>query len=260
MMFQNNYPIFAQGVVLKGTMLENLSLYQRNMFDMIYGDYSDGIVTGVNIGIQNGTTVTISPGIVKYGKMLYHMYEETQIEAYPAQEPQYLRIRFLERKEKSDEIQLESAIVLDTKETDETQEMELCRFVLNNGAVLRNSYTDLHDYSTMHNTVNILETPYSARDKSTFSPDFLKRFGHELLKNNLSNAYDVSLAMECIKGEHISREVLEIYISKRLEIPVKSLTNQEIYKNLILALDKAKRGESGTGRTSNGPLRRMLVD
>ncbi len=259
-MFQNNYPVFAKGVVLKAAMLENISLYQRNMFDMVYGDYSDGIITGVKIGIQNGTTITISPGIVKHEDMLYHMYEEAQVVAYPAAETQYLRIRFYEKKEKSDEVQWESEIVLDTEETNEITEIELCRFVLNNGAVLRNSYTDLRDYSTMHNTVNIIETPYAARNQSTFSPKFLLEFGYELLKYNLTNAYDISFAMECIKGQPIAREVIEIYIGKRLETAIKSLTNQEIYKSLLSALDKAKRGENGTGRSSGMGVRRMIVD
>lgn len=259
-MFQNNYPVFAQGVVLKAAMLESVSTYQRNMLDMIYGDCSEGIVTGVEIGIQDGTTITVSPGIVKFGGMLYHMYVEAKIMAYPAAEPQYLRIRFLEKKEKSDEVQWKSEFILDTEEPDHKTELELCRFVLSNGAVLRNSYTDLKDYSTIHNTVNIIETPYSARDRSTFSPKFLMEYGHELLSYNLTNPYDISFAMECIKGQNISREIIELYICKRLELPAKSFSNQEIYKNLLSVLDKAKRGENGTGRTGGMGVRRMIVD
>lgn len=259
-MFQNNYPKFAQGVVLKAAMLENMSLYQRNMIGMIYSGYSDGILKGANPVIENGTTIVISPGIIKHKGMLYHMYNETRIDAQPSHDTQYLRIRFSEMVEKSDEIHFESEVILDENVPDATNETEICRFVLNNGAVLRNSYRDLKDYSTLHDTVNIIETMYSAEGRATFSPDFLKAFGREMLKYRLLDMYDIYFANECLKGEHINREIIERYLSTRLEMPYKSLSNQEIYKNLLRIADMARKGEGSAAGRSVMQARRMLVD
>lgn len=259
-MFQNNYPRFEKGVVLKATMLENMLLYQRNMLGILYDGYSEGILAGVNLSIENGTTIVISPGIIKHKDMLYHMYEETRVAAKPAHDTQYLRIRFKKPEKKSDEVQLESEIILDEHPASVEDELELCRFVLNNGAVLRNSYRDLKDYSTLHDTVNIIETMYSAADRPTFSPDFLMEFGREMLKYRLTDINDVYFANECLKGEHIKREIIERYLSRRLDMPYKKLSNQEIYRNLVRTADMARKGEtSGTGR-SVMQARRMLVD
>lgn len=258
-MFENNYPRFETGVVLKAAMLENMLLYQRNMLGILYDGYSDGILAGVDLSIENGTTIVISPGIIKHKDMLYHMYDEAKAEAYPSQDTQYLRIRFKEPEQKSDEVQLESEIVLDGQPAG-TDEAELCRFVLNRGAVLRNSYRDLKDYSTLHDTVNIIETMYSAAGRPTFSPDFLMEFGREMLKHRLTDMNDIYFANECLKGVHIKREIIERYLCMKLDMPYKELSNQEIYRNLIKAADMARRGEaSGTGRNVM-QARRMLVD
>lgn len=259
-MFQNNKPIFAGGVVLKAKMLDNVSMYSRNMLEILYEEYSDGILTGADINIENRTTIRISKGIIKYKGELYFMSEDKCIEAYPETDTQYLRVRFKEKEILIDEEKNETEFVLDTIKTDEACEIEICRFVLNNGAILRTDYTDLRDYATLHNTINILETNYSAQSKPTFSPKFLLEFGRKMSGYNLTNIDDVVFSTECLKEEHIKREIIERYISKRLSEHKSSYSNQEIYRKLIEICDIAKRGEAGGGMQGRMTQRRMLVD
>ena len=259
-MFHNNYPRFAAGVVLKAEMLENMSLYQRNMLGILYGDYSDGIVAGAGLKVADGTVISISPGIIRYGGMLYHMYEETKIEAYPSGSTQYLKIRFQEQIDRLDEVCLESEIFIEECPPEEQNEMELCRFVLNEGAVLRDTYRDLKDYSTIHDTINIIETPYSAIGAPTFSPGFLLEFAREALKYSSTNPHDISFIWDCLKEKPIKRELIEGYLCIRLGIPHKSFSNQEIYRNFLKIMDLIKRGENGGVSRTGMQARRMLVD
>ncbi len=259
-MFHSNKPVFASGVVLKARMLDAVSAYPREMFDILYGDYSDGIIAGAKISIVDGTTICVSKGIIKFRGRLYHMGEDYYLKATPATELQYLRLRFLEKKALLDEEKREAEFVLDTEAVNEDCELELCRFVLNPGAILRTEYTDLRDYATVHNTINILETKYAARHAATFSPAFLLDFGRRMQGYKLTNVEDVVFVAECIKEEPIKREIIEGYISRRLGEPGKSYTNQEIYRKLMEICDIAKRGEGTGGMQGRMPARRMLVD
>ena len=259
-MFHNNKPVFAGGAVLKAKMLDNVSQYPREMFDIIYAEHSSGIITGAAVSVRNGTTICISKGIIKFKGSLYHMSEEYCVEAQPGTELQYLRLRFREKEEYPDEEKWETELVLDTAAINEDCELELCRFVLNPGAVLRTEYTDLRDYATVHNTINTLETKYSAIHESTFNPMFLLDFGRRMTNLKLTNVDDVVFVSECMKEAPIKRELIENYISKRLNEPKKHHTNQEMYRKLIEVTEIAKRGEGGAGMQGRMPARRMLVD
>ena len=48
-MFKNIYPLFERKRLLKKEMLENLRDYPRNIFQILYQSYSDGILSGCNI-------------------------------------------------------------------------------------------------------------------------------------------------------------------------------------------------------------------
>lgn len=259
-MFHDNKPVFARGAVLKAKMMESISEYPREMVEIIYAQHSDGIVTGARISIVNGTTICVSKGIIRFRGALYHMSEDYHIEAYPARDIQYLRLRFKDKETLPDEEKNEAVFVLDMEPTDERHELELCRFVLNDGAVLRTEYTDLGDYTTIHNTINTLETKYSALYVPTFNPMFLLDFGRRMTEYKPTNVDDVVFVSECIKEEHIKRELIENYIAKRLGEPKKHYSNQEMYRKLIEIAEIAKRGEMGGGMQGRMPVRRMLVD
>lgn len=258
-MFHNNKPIFASGVVLKANMLEIASMYPRHMMDIMYSKYSDGILSGVEISVEDRTTIRLSRGIIKLQGNIYYMEEDKFIKVQPNMDTQYLKIRVKEKEIQADMEKLETEYVIDTQMAEEN-EFEICRFVLNEGAILRTDYTDLRDYATMHNTINILETKYSAIGKPTLNPKLLLEYGRKIYGCNSNNVDDVVFATECIKEENIKRELIENYISKRLGDSKREYSNQEIYRKLIEILDIAKRGEVGGGMQGRMQPRRLLVD
>ncbi|MBQ2982935.1 MAG: hypothetical protein IJD58_12600 [Lachnospiraceae bacterium] len=258
-MFHNNKPIFASGVVLKANMLEIASMYPRHMMDIMYSKYSDGILSGVEISVEDRSTIRLSKGIMKLQGNIYYMEEDKCIKVQPNIDTQYLKIRVKEKEMQADMERFETEYVIDTQMAEEN-EFEICRFVLNEGAILRTDYTDLRDYATMHNTINILETKYSAIGKSTVNPKFLLEFGRQMYSCNLTNVDDVVFVTECLKEENIKREIIEKYIWKRLGEGNREYSNQEIYRKLIEILDIVKRGEVGGGMQGRMQPRRLLVD
>ena len=71
-MFKNTYPLFERKKVLKKKMLENLRDYPRDVFHILYQDYSDGILVGCELKVQE-PYVCVEPGILYYNKEFYIM-------------------------------------------------------------------------------------------------------------------------------------------------------------------------------------------
>ena len=95
-------------------------------------------------------------------------------------EPPILTENFLQRNVR---------IILSADMTLAKNEMELCRFKLKKGAILRTKYTDFFDMATEFDTVNLINAPHSAVGGSTLSPAILRTFALEA-KNFALNSED----------------------------------------------------------------------
>ena len=51
-MFKNIYPLFERKRLLKKEMLENIRDFPRDIFDIFFRNYSDGILTGCDIEVK----------------------------------------------------------------------------------------------------------------------------------------------------------------------------------------------------------------
>lgn len=71
-------PKFEKGRILKTEMLENLRDYPRSFLDIRYQDFSDGIITGMNVTVGENT-LTIGRGIVKHKDRLYLLEQEQEV-------------------------------------------------------------------------------------------------------------------------------------------------------------------------------------
>lgn len=69
-MFKNIYPLFERKRLLKKEMLEILRDFPRDIFQILYQDYADGILAGCELETIDGSLV-IHPGIICYNKIPY---------------------------------------------------------------------------------------------------------------------------------------------------------------------------------------------
>lgn len=257
-MFVDTFPNFGRGRILKKEMLENLRDYPRNYLDIYYKDYSDGIISGADMCI--GEKITIKKGIIKHNGRIYMLEKEFELPYYATNSEVLIKIKFLEERLEGDFRLHNTKIFIDENTSLESDELELGRFKLREGAVLRSDYKDFYDFSTEYNTVNIINVEYAGLEVSTISPVILRYFSNIVLKNKSDNAYDIAFAMQCTGGSPVDRKMVLYYLANRLGIEYKDYSNVQIYKHLTTIVREI---ESGVKRNMDlRPSRpsRIIVD
>lgn len=257
-LFANIIPRFSKGRILKKEMLENLRDYPRNFFDIFYGDYSDGIICGADICISE-STIIVKKGIVKHERFIYMLDNEFELPYYHTNKEAVIKIRFDEEESDGDYKRRNSKVLIDDNIELAKNELELGRFKLREGAILRSDYTDFYDFSTEYNTVNIINVEYAGIKKSTLSPRILDYFAKILLKSNLDNMFDIVFAMQCINENTVERDLILYYISNRLEKDYKDYSNMEIYKHLTSIVKEIGSGKKRNTDMPHKPMR-IIVD
>lgn len=258
-MFQNVSPNFQKGRILKKEMLENLRDYPRNFFDIYFKEYSNGIITGAELTV-NEKDITISKGIIKYKDKLYILEEEERLPYYVSNEEAVIKVEFLEKNLDGDFIINGTEIFIDQKTKIEENQIELGRFKLHEEAVLRSDYTDFYDFETEFNTLNIINSDYAGIKARTMSPILLKYFSKSLLKTKPQNTYDIVFAMQCINESYVDREGILEYIKVRLDLPNKEYSNLQIYKYLCQILREAEGGRSRGFESRMSRKTKIIVD
>jgi len=258
--FQNNYPLFNSGRLLKIDMLEELRDFPREFFDAQFKNYSDGIIYGCDIEVSDNY-IKILKGIIKYQDVIYLLKEDNKIEYTCNNKLTILKVKFLPEMLESD-FRINSTEISLTENLDIGEnEMEICRFKLRTGAKLRINHIDFVDLSTEYDTVNTIYAPYAAYGGSSLSPEILRSFGREVLMCNLSEAWDISFAMMCVQSkEAIQKEIIVSYLIYKLNIEMKEYDNEDLYYYILDVLKSAKDGASGHGRRGSGRFKKILID
>lgn len=259
-MFQNNYPLFNSGRLLKIEMLEELRDFPREFFDAQLKGYSDGIISGCDIEVSDNY-IKMLKGIIKYQGVIYLLAKDSKIEYTCNNKLMVLKVKFLPERLDSD-FKINSTEIGLTENLElEENEIEICRFKLRSGAKLRINHTDFTDLSTEYDTVNTIYAPYAAYGDSSLNPEILRRFGRELLECNLSEAWDISFAMMCVQSkETIQKEIIVSYLVNKLNIEMRKYSNEDLYYYLLDVLKSAKDGANGHGRRGSGRFKKILID
>lgn len=259
-MFENNYPLFNSGRLLKIDMLKELRDFPREFFDARLKEYSNGIISGCDIDVTDNYVV-IQKGIIKYQDILYLLKEDKKI-AYECNNKMIiLKVKFLPQLSDHDFINYSTEIYLDENLELKENELELCRFKLRIGAKLRVNHVDFNDLCTEYDTVNTINVPYAAYGESSLNPDILRQFGRELLRCNVSEAWDISFGMICVQSKDpIEKEIITNYLVYKLDIEIKDYSNEKLYYYLLDVLNRVKDGQDVSGRKRNGRFKKIIID
>lgn len=254
-MFRYEEPVFQKKRVLRIEMLEQLRDYPRNYLALQYQGYSDGIVCGCQISWDSGQ-LEIAPGILYHAGKLYFMEEPYRMECLAEDKMRYLKVQFMTEVHEEGKIEGSTRIVLNDRKPDAACEMELCRFRLQEGARLRDTYENFEDYATGYDTVNRIHAPYASYGQATIWPAILKQFAKEILERNDQNVYDISFAMNILANEgEIPADCVNSYLRKRLGREETGHGNYSMYTDLkeVLSLEQTGKtyqpGESGKQRS-----------
>ena len=260
-MFRYVMPEFQAKRLLRAEMLEQLRDYPKTMAGLALAGYCDGIVTGGTPGWDQGV-LTVSPGMLYWKGKLYFQETPASLPCGPMDRMQYLKVRFTDEQREAGQMSGTGEILLETVETDPARELELCRFFLQEGARLRVEHERFEDFSTRYDTVNVLHVPYAAYGESAMAPVMLKQYATELLELKTENVYDAAFAMNILAREgRIPAACVREYLKARLDLPkAEPLSGgEELYRHLLSALGRVKRGERSTGVQGQGRREIRLV-
>ncbi len=257
-MFRTIFPIFSKGRILKTEMLEELRDYPRDFFKIYFENYANGIIAGTRLQVCADELI-VHQGVIKFNGKLYLHLDEYHLPYQQANREMLLKIRFLEQSVENDFLLDQAEIYLDDQTTLHQNELELGRFKLREGAILRTDYTDFHDLATEYNTMNIINVPYACSGASTLSPLVLQFFAKIVLRSNTDSPLDIGFAMQCLNNELVRRDLVSYYVANRLGVPNQSYTNHELYKHLTTIIREI---EGGVRRKVENRSRspRMIVD
>lgn len=250
-MFRVEEPFFRKHTVLRAKALEDGMTIPRRLMESLYSEYSDGILAGVGIS-QRDDWLIIEPGVIHYQGRLYYMEKQKRLPLKHDNTMVYVRVRFMEMEQTVDSVKRTAEILMSADNIVRDNEMELCHFQWEKGAVLKNHYRSFQDFGTLYNTINIIDAPYATLQESTISPVITRRFGEEMLQRELSDPYDIAFSLECARGEAMNRKCLVYYINRSLHMKAEKLTNKEIHKFLSDIIEVA-------GRNPRGPMMRRSM-
>lgn len=230
-MFQNVYPIFEAKKLLKKEMLDNLRDFPRELFDLKYRGYSDGILTGCELEGYDGG-LRIMPGILYYQGIPYFLKKPFDASVQAEGKLTYIKVRFLGKNIAARQEEYLSQIYIDERIPDPNYELELGRFKLQTGARLRTEYVNFFDYATEYDTIDRIHVPYASLGQQGIWPQLLKCFAKELLLFSKHESGDIAFCLNCLQLEKaMPYEAVKAYLNVRLRQD-REYTNQQIYSSL----------------------------
>lgn len=245
-MFQNMYPVFEEKKLLTKEMLDNLRDFPRELFDLQYRGYSDGILLGCELeGYEGG--LRIMPGILYYQGIPYFLKEPFEVSFQAEGKLVYLKVRFLGKTIGARQEEYLSQIYIDERMPDPNCDLELGRFKLQVGARLRTEYVDFYDYATEFDTMDRIHVPYAALGQHSIWPQLLKCFAKELLHFPKHDLRDIAFCLHCLQLEKaMPYEAVKAYLNVRLGQD-REYTNQQVYSALRNILRESGGKESVSG-------------
>lgn len=230
-MFQNVYPVFEAKNLLKKEMLDNLRDFPRDLFDLQYRGYSDGILTGCELEGYDGG-FKIMPGILYYQGIPYYLKKPFDVSVQAEGRLTYIKVRFLGRTIGARQEEYLSQIFIDERIPNPNYELELGRFKLQVGARLRTEYVDYYDFATEFDTMNRIHVPYATPGRHGIWPQILRCFSETLMDFSIQNPWDCAFCINCLQQkEAMPYEAVRAYLNKRLR-QTGEYTNEEIYRAL----------------------------
>lgn len=253
-------PVFKEGTILTHEMLNSLSEYAIDVANVEYVGYSDGVIKGCDITVAPGI-LRIGTGMLRVKGLLYMIKDEVKIVVRQRNAMQILIVRATEIEENIDFSVRDVNFLFVSEDEIRKDDIELCRFRLQEGAQLRNEYRDFKDMDTEFDTVCLKNAKWAAYGEASISLIILEKYAEELLKTNVT-AFEDRLFLSHIystKGMTLSVREICLYLSWKLGQPFKIRTHHEIYRGLIEAL-RLQNMSKTQGLSDRQMTRRMIVD
>lgn len=212
---ENRYPLFAGGRILKKEALWDLRDYAYGGWQLYYMDYTDGIVKGCDVRVEDNYLV-VGRGMLKHGDFLYLLQEEVRVPFAAENRLVALKAVFTVEEGNPDYLSYQVAFLLDQDVERQENQIELCRFHLREGSALRDTYKDFADMGTEYDTINLLYTTVSGRNEERLHPRILLKYAETLQVNDAKNIEDIAFYYHVFQNRgEVERTVVEAYLQDK---------------------------------------------
>lgn len=237
---ENRYPLFAGGRILKKESLWDLRDYAYGGWQLQYADYTDGVIKGCRVRVE-GNNLIVGKGMMKYGNFIFLMDEEAKIPFKAENRTTVLKAGFEIKREHSDYLAYEVGFFLDHELERKENQIELCRFHLREGSVLRDRYESFSDMGTEYDTVNLIYATVAGKKKGRLHPDILWKYAKELLLYEKKDIEDRAFCYQVFQQQgEIETDLLDMYLfEKKVEISDKEVGTEDnmlYFKKLVNVL------------------------
>lgn len=259
-MIGERIPLFSSGTILTEEMLEDIKGYAMAEGKYAYLGYADGIYSGCKITIT-GHTITVNQGILIYKEQAYYIDKPMTVKYKPTNEWMIFKISFLGEERSDTNIFKEIKLSLAKENETGSNDIELCRFKLQSGAILRTDYRSFKDLMTEYDTICEVNSMWSAYGQNSISPVVLEEFYKEAIKYPGREAADMQFLCQIaeLRGNTLNRATILLYLNEKLGWEYRNYPNEKLCDGLGEVLDKMKYGRS---RRMAAPRReqRIIVD
>ena len=239
-MNEQKYPQFERLHILRTEALCSLRDRAFNVFPLFMENFGDGIISGCR-PLTTPTRITLTAGIILRNGFVYLIQEPMSLEYAPTENYMMMKLIFEPPLETENFTQRSVNLILTDNMTLTDNEMEICRFKLKKGAILRTHYTDFFDRATEFDTVNVINVPYAAVGGSTLAPEILRAFATEARDFSLDEM-DFNFCLTALNGAVMNVAQISFYIEHRLKTELREPTNQILYDSLSQILSEIKDG------------------
>ena len=242
-------PTFLPGPVKKEILLclRDNALDEQNIR---YHEHTDGIIAGCGL-VEENMKIGLVNGIVKFSGRLYKLREKALVPYEHTDAWTVLKLRFAPQAQHREYTHYTAELVLDSSTDIKPNEMEMGRFKLKKGSRLRTQYKDFWDMVTEFDTVNLVHVKQAACQSHTLNPAITTHFAREAFRYLSENPLDCAFCSTCLSdGQPISRELIQRYVSNRLNRDYREMDNVQLHVALGEVLDlisKRVRGDKGKG-------------
>lgn len=229
-------PVFAGRRILKKESLWDIRDYTYAGWQLYYADHTDGLLKGCEIHTEDGRLV-IGKGMLKFHDFIYLMMEEERVDYQPKNRWQVLKAEFSEDETNLDYKAYRVRFFLDEEMELGENQIEMCRFYLREGSVLRDSYKNFADMSTEYDTINLIYATVAGVGEKTLHPVVVRQFGEEIwnAKEKETSDFIFSYMIESNKGR-MERQAITRYLQdknrKESEKDLSVWDNNMIYTEL----------------------------
>jgi len=243
------FPLFTKGRVLKKESVEYLRDFPYDLVSLAHDGYSDGILSGFSIrSSDDESCIQISKGALKYqGDIIVvpgNTFEMTEYGEFL-----YAKLVLGKCRETVDKKIRPIEMKIGRSGAKEDNEIELGRFCLNIGAILRCEYDSFSDLRTPENTLDITRVPYAGYEAPTLHPRVIKEYAQAVLAYSQEPA-DTAFALMCLNASVVHKSSIQWHIAKKTDRRYEEYTLATLYEKLeeLLPQSGIKKRERPRGR------------